>query len=152
MKLLDYDEEHNDLEEDEVHHLPHPDTDHDDHEMDDDDFDEVMEGEEDEDEDDEDGVILRLEEGINGINVFDHIEVFGRDNSFPNESLHVMPVEVFGSRRPGRTTSIYSLLGRSGDNAAPSCHPLLVGPSSSFHLSNGQSGQFLYQFLDVLLQ
>ncbi|KAL3023982.1 hypothetical protein AAZX31_04G094700 [Glycine max] len=133
------DEEHNDLEEDEVHHLPHPDTDRDDHEMDDDDFDEVMEGEEDEDEDDEDGVILRLEEGINGINVFDHIEVFGRDNSFPNESLHVMPVEVFGSRRPGRTTSIYSLLGRSGDNAAPSCHPLLVGPSSSFHLSNGQS-------------
>ncbi|KAG5018915.1 hypothetical protein JHK87_014770 [Glycine soja] len=133
------DEEHNDLEEDEVHHLPHPDTDHDDHEMDDDDFDEVMEEDEDEDEDDEDGVILRLEEGINGINVFDHIEVFGRDNSFPNESLHVMPVEVFGSRRPGRTTSIYSLLGRSGDNAAPSRHPLLVGPSSSFHLSAGQS-------------
>ncbi|XP_027904990.1 E3 ubiquitin-protein ligase UPL1-like [Vigna unguiculata] len=133
------DEEHNDLEEDEVHHLPHPDTDHEDHEIDDD-FDEVMEEEEeDEDEDDEDGVILRLEEGINGINVFDHIEVFGRDNSFPNESLHVMPVEVFGSRRPGRTTSIYSLLGRSGDNAAPSRHPLLVGPSSSFHPSTVQS-------------
>ncbi|CAJ1974055.1 unnamed protein product [Sphenostylis stenocarpa] len=132
------DEEHNDLEEDEVHHLAHPDTDHEDHEIDDD-FDEVMEEEEEEeDEEDEDGVILRLEEGINGINVFDHIEVFGRDNSFPNESLHVMPVEVFGSRRPGRTTSIYSLLGRSGDNAAPSRHPLLVGPSSSFHPSTAQ--------------
>ncbi|XP_061371769.1 E3 ubiquitin-protein ligase UPL1-like [Gastrolobium bilobum] len=129
------DEEHNDLEEDEVHHLSHPDTDQDDHEIDDDDFDEVME-EEDEDEDDENGVILRLEEGINGINVFDHIEVFGRDNSFPNEALHVMPVEVFESRRPGRTTSIYSLLGRTGDNATPSRHPLLVGPSSS---STGQS-------------
>ena len=81
------------------------------------------------DEEDEDGVILRLEEGINGINVFDHIEVFGRDNSFANEALHVMPVEVFGSRRPGRTTSIYSLLGRTGDAAVPSRHPLLLEPS-----------------------
>ncbi|KAL1344749.1 hypothetical protein HN51_018594 [Arachis hypogaea] len=132
------DEEHNNLEED--HHMPHPDTDQDDHEMDDDDFDEVMEEEEDEDdEDDEDGVILRLEERINGINVFDHIEVFGRENSFPNEALQVMPVEVFGSRRPGRTTSIYSLLGRTGDAATPSRHPLLVGPPSSFHLPTGQS-------------
>ncbi|KAF3447270.1 hypothetical protein FNV43_RR12450 [Rhamnella rubrinervis] len=123
------DEEHNDLE-DEVHHLPHPDTDQDDHEIDDDEFDEeVLEEDDEDDEDDEDGVILRLEEGINGINVFDHIEVFGRDNSFPNETLHVMPVEVFGSRRQGRTTSIYSLLGRTGENAAPSRHPLLVGPS-----------------------
>nr|POF11976.1 e3 ubiquitin-protein ligase upl1 [Quercus suber] len=127
------DEEHNDLEEDEVHHLPHPDTDQDDHEIDDDDFDEeIMEEEEEDDEDDEDGVILRLEEGINGINVLDHIEVFGRD-SFPNETLHVMPVEVFGSRREGRTTSIYSLLGRTGDNVTPSRHPLLLGPSSSVH-------------------
>ncbi|GMY07746.1 E3 ubiquitin-protein ligase UPL2-like [Fagus crenata] len=126
------DEEHNDLEEDEVHHLPHPDTDQDDHEIDDDDFDEeIMEEEDDEDEDDEDGVILRLEEGINGINVLDHIEVFGRDSSFANETLHVMPVEVFGSRREGRTTSIYSLLGRTGDNVTTSRHPLLLGPSSS---------------------
>lgn len=126
------DEEHNDLEEDEVHHLPHPDTDQDDHEIDDDEFDEeVMEEDDEDDEDDEDGVILRLEEGINGINVFDHIEVFGRDHSFSNETLHVMPVEVFGSRRHGRTTSIYNLLGRTGDNAAPSRHPLLVEPSSS---------------------
>ncbi|PON85715.1 Coatomer beta subunit [Trema orientale] len=123
------DEEHNDME-DEVHHLPHPDTDQDDHEIDDDEFDEeVLEEDEEDDEDDEDGVILRLEEGINGINVFDHIEVFGRDHNFPNETLHVMPVEVFGSRRQGRTTSIYSLLGRTGENAAPSRHPLLVGPS-----------------------
>ncbi|KAJ7965883.1 E3 ubiquitin-protein ligase UPL1-like [Quillaja saponaria] len=138
------DEEHNDLEEDAGHHLPHPDIDHDDHEIDDDDFDdEVMEEDED-DEDDEDGVILRLEEGINGINVFDHIEVFGRDNSFPNETLHVMPVEVFGSRRQGRTTSIYSLLGRTGDSATPSRHPLLVGSSSSFQSSSpGQSDRIL---------
>lgn len=125
------DEEHNDLEEDEVHHLPHHDTDQDEHEIDDDEFDEeILEEDEDEDEDDEDGVILRFEEGINGINVFDHIEVFGRDHSFPNEALHVMPVEVFGSRRQGRTTSIYSLLGRTGDNAVPTQHPLLSGPSS----------------------
>ncbi|KAJ8747983.1 hypothetical protein K2173_013121 [Erythroxylum novogranatense] len=125
------DEEHNDLEEDEVHHLPHPDTDQDDHDIEDDEFDEeVLEEDDEDEEEDQDGVILRLEEGINGINVFDHIEVFGRDNSFPNEALHMMPVEVFGSRRQGRTTSIYNLLGRSGDISAPSRHPLLVGPSS----------------------
>ncbi|OIW04324.1 hypothetical protein TanjilG_32516 [Lupinus angustifolius] len=135
----DDDTEHNDLE-DGVHHLPHPDTDQDDHEIeDDDDFDEVMEEEDEDDEEDEDGVILRLEEGINGINVFDHIEVFGRDNSFANENFHGMPIEVFGSRRPGRTTSIYSLLGRTGDTATPSRHPLLVEPSFSFPPSAGQS-------------
>ncbi|CAI8585799.1 unnamed protein product [Vicia faba] len=137
------DEEHNDLEH-EVHHLPHPDTDQDDHEIDDDDFDdEVMEEDDEEDEEDEDGVILRLEEGINGINVLDHIEVLGRDNTFPNEAFRVMPVEVFGSRRPGRTTSIYSLLGRTGATAMPSRHPLLVDPSSSFPPSIGQSDSFL---------
>ncbi|TQD93583.1 hypothetical protein C1H46_020791 [Malus baccata] len=126
----DDDEEHNDLEDD-VHHLPHPDTDQDDHEIDDDEFDEeVLEEDDEEDDDEEDGVILRLEEGINGINVFDRIEVFGRDPGFPNEALQVMPVEVFGSRRQGRTTSIYSLLGRTGENATPSRHPLLVGPLS----------------------
>ncbi|PSS17338.1 E3 ubiquitin-protein like [Actinidia chinensis var. chinensis] len=127
------DEENNDLEEDEVHHLPHPDTDQDDHEIDEDEFDEeVMEEDDEDDDDEEEGVILRLEEGMNGINVFDHIEVFGRDHS-ANETLHVMPVEVFGSRRQGRTTSIYNLLGRTGDNVAPSQHPLLVEPSSSLH-------------------
>ncbi|GFS44094.1 similar to LOW protein: E3 ubiquitin ligase-like protein [Actinidia rufa] len=127
------DEEHNDLEEDEVHHLPHPDTDQDDHEIDEDEFDEeVMEEDDEDDDDEEEGVILRLEEGMNGINVFDHIEVFGRDHR-ANETLHVMPVEVFGSRRQGRTTSIYNLLGRTGDNVAPSQHPLLVEPSSSLH-------------------
>ncbi|KAL5124996.1 E3 ubiquitin-protein ligase UPL2 [Glycine soja] len=137
----DDDEEHNDLEE--VHHLPHPDTDQDEHEIDDEDFDdEVMEEEDEDDEEDEDGVILQLEEGINGINVFDHIEVFGRDNSFANEAFQVMPVEVFGSRRQGRTTSIYSLLGRTGDTAVPSRHPLLLEPSS-FPPPTGQSGQFL---------
>ncbi|XP_059637615.1 E3 ubiquitin-protein ligase UPL2-like [Cornus florida] len=134
------DEEHNDLEEDEVHHLPHHDTDQEDHEIDEDEFDEeVMEEEDEDDEDEEDGVILRLGEGINGINVFDHIEVFGRDHSFPNETLHVMPVEVFGSRRQGRTTSIYNLLGRTGDSSAPSRHPLLVEPSSSNTASIRQS-------------
>ncbi|MCI32259.1 E3 ubiquitin-protein ligase UPL1-like, partial [Trifolium medium] len=129
------DEEHNDFEEDDVHHLPHPDTDQDEIDPDYGSF--LNEVEEDEDDEDEDGVILRLEEGINGINVFDHIEVFGRENNFPNEALHVMPVEVFGSRGPGRTTSIYNLLGRTGDNSTPSRHPLLVGPSSSFHQTTG---------------
>ncbi|KAL8096331.1 hypothetical protein AgCh_037334 [Apium graveolens] len=126
------DEEHNHLE-DEVHHLQHPDTDQDDHEIDEDDFDEEVMEEEDEDEDDDDdeeGVILRLGDGMNGINMFDHIEVFGRDQNFSNE-LHVMPVEVFGSRRQGRTTSIYNLLGRTGDSAASTQHPLLLEPASS---------------------
>ncbi|CAO2834572.1 unnamed protein product [Amaranthus hypochondriacus] len=119
------DDERNDLEDD--HHLAHPDIDPDDvHEMDEDDFDEdVLEEEDEDDEDDEEGLILRLEEGINGINVLDHIEVFGRDHSFANETLQVMPVELFGSRRQGRSTSIYNLLGR-GDTTVPSQHPLLV--------------------------
>ncbi|GAB2225364.1 hypothetical protein Droror1_Dr00006156 [Drosera rotundifolia] len=128
----DDDDEQNDLEEDEDHHLGHPDTDQDDHEMDEDEFDEeVLEEDEEEEEDDEDGVILRLEEGINGINVFDHIEVFGRDHGFSSETLHVMPVEVFGSRRQGRSTSIYSLLGRNADDTVPPQHPLLVDSHSS---------------------
>ncbi|XP_042494478.1 E3 ubiquitin-protein ligase UPL2-like isoform X2 [Macadamia integrifolia] len=126
------DEEHNDLEEDEVQHMSHGDTDQDDHEIDEDEFDEDVLEEDDED-DEDDGVILRLEEGINGINVFDHIEVFGRGNSFPNDTLHVMPVEVFGSRRQGRTTSIYNLLGRSADHGAPSQHPLLMEPPPALH-------------------
>ncbi|XP_010277573.1 PREDICTED: E3 ubiquitin-protein ligase UPL2-like isoform X2 [Nelumbo nucifera] len=130
----DEDDEHNDLEEDEVHHMSHPDTDQDDHEIDEDDFDEdVLEEEDEDDEDDEEGVILRLEEGINGINVFDHIEVFGRENSFANDTLRVMPVEVFGSRRHGRTTSIYNLLGRTSDHGVPSQHPLLIEPASTLH-------------------
>lgn len=129
------DEEQNDLEEDEAHHLQHPDTDQDDQEIDEDDFDEeVMDEEDEEDEDEEDGVILRLGDGMNGINVFDHIEVFGREHSLSSETLHVMPVEVFGSRRQGRTTSIYNLLGRGGDSIAPSQHPLLVEPSSLLQL------------------
>ncbi|CAA3008577.1 E3 ubiquitin- ligase UPL2-like [Olea europaea subsp. europaea] len=128
----DGDEQHNDLEDDESHHLRHADTDHDDHENDEDEFDEeVMEEADDDDEDDDDdGVILRLGEEMNGINVFDHIEVFGRD-SFNSETLHVMPVEIFGSRRQGRTTSIYNLLGRNVDSTEPSQHPLLVEPPSS---------------------
>ncbi|XP_043711874.1 E3 ubiquitin-protein ligase UPL2-like [Telopea speciosissima] len=127
------DEEHNDLEEDEVHHMSQEDTDQDDHEIDEDEFDEDVLEEEDEEDEDDEGVILRLEEGINGINVFDHIEVFGRENSFPNDTLHVMPVEVFGSRRQGRTTSIYNLLGRSADHGVPSQHPLLMEPPSVLH-------------------
>ncbi|WJX34965.1 HECT-type E3 ubiquitin transferase [Trifolium repens] len=133
------DEEHNHFEEDDGHHLPHPDTDQDEIDPDYGSFLNAVEEDEDDDDEDEDGVILRLEEGINGINVFDHIEVFGRENNFPNEALHVMPVEVFGSRRPGRTTSIYNLLGRTGDNSTPSRHPLLVGPSSSFHQTTEHS-------------
>ncbi|KAL6511581.1 hypothetical protein OROGR_021178 [Orobanche gracilis] len=125
----DADDEHNDIEEDGAHHIPHPDTDQDDHDIDEDDFDEEA-MEEDEDEEDEDGVIVRLGEGMNGVNVFDHIEVFGQD-SISSETFHVMPVEVFGSRRQGRTTSIYNLLGRSGETAPLSQHPLLVEPHSS---------------------
>ncbi|KAL3617821.1 hypothetical protein CASFOL_038142 [Castilleja foliolosa] len=127
----DADNAHNDIEEDETHHLPHPDTDQDDHEIDEDEFDEeVMEEDEDE-EDDEDGVIVRLGEGMNGANVFDHIEVFGQD-SISSETFRVMPVELFGSRRQGRTTSIYNLLGRT-ESTAPSQHPLLVEPHSSLN-------------------
>lgn len=138
---VDDEEENNDFEEDDVHHMSHPDTDQDENEIDEDEFDEdVVEDEDEDDEDDEDGVILRLEEGINGINVFDHIEVFGRENHFSNDTLHVMPVGVFGSRRHGRTTSIYSLLGRNGDSAAPLQHPLLVDPSSLHPVSLRQSG------------
>ncbi|KAL8225466.1 hypothetical protein R6Q57_018023 [Mikania cordata] len=134
------DDEQNDLEEDEVHHhLPHPDTDQDDHEIEDE-FDEDMIEEEDEDDEDDDGgVLLRLGEGMNGINVLDHIEVFGREHSFNNDTLHVMPVEVFGSRRQGRTTSIYNLLGRSGDGSVPFQHPLLMEPSSSRAVSSRQT-------------
>ncbi|CAJ1971660.1 unnamed protein product [Sphenostylis stenocarpa] len=147
----DDDEEHNDLEE--VHHLAHPDTDQDEHEIDDEDFDdEVMEEEDDDEEEDEDGVILRLEEGINGINVFDHIEVFGRDNSFANEAFHVMPLEVFGSRRPGRTTSIYSLLGRTGDTPVPTHNSLdnnSVGLDNIFRsLRSGRHGHRLQLWTD----
>ncbi|XP_071741749.1 E3 ubiquitin-protein ligase UPL2-like [Rutidosis leptorrhynchoides] len=133
---------HNDLEEeeeDEGHHLPHHEIDQDDHEIEEE-FDEDMIEEEEDDEDDDDGgVILRLGEGMNGINVLDHIEVFGRDHSFNNDTLHVMPVEVFGSRRQGRTTSIYNLLGRSGDGSVQSQHPLLIEPSSSRAASSRQT-------------
>ncbi|XP_042384907.1 E3 ubiquitin-protein ligase UPL1-like [Zingiber officinale] len=123
------DDDNNDLEEDEVHQTSHPDTDHDEHEMDDEEFDEDVLEEEDDDNEDDDGVILQLEEGISGINVFDHIEVLGSDN------FSVMPVDIFGSRRQGRTTSIYNLLGRTGDNSALHLeHPLLEEPSSYRHL------------------
>ncbi|KAJ8645550.1 hypothetical protein MRB53_007298 [Persea americana] len=128
------DEENNDLEEDEVHDMSHPDMDQEEHEIDEDEFDEDgLEEEDDGDEDDEDGVILQLEEGINGIDVLDQIEVFSRDYNFVNDTFRVMPVDVFGSRRQGRTTSIYNLIGRNGDHGAPPQHPLLVEPSSSQH-------------------
>ncbi|KAK4489970.1 hypothetical protein RD792_000624 [Penstemon davidsonii] len=125
----DANDDQNDIEEDEAHHLPHLDTDHDEHEIDDDEFDEEVMEEDEDDEDDEDGVVVRLGEGMNGVNVFDHIEVFGRD-SISSETFRVMPVDLFGTRRPGRTTSIYNLLGRGGDSAAPLQHPLLVEPPS----------------------
>ncbi|GAA0152832.1 ubiquitin-protein ligase [Lithospermum erythrorhizon] len=136
-------DDHNGLEEeDEMHHLPHPDTDQDDNDMEEDEFDEeVMEGEDEEDEDEEDGVILRLGEGMNGINVFDHIEVLGREHSLNSETLHVMPVEVFGSRRQGRTTSIYNLLGRGGESTAPTVHPLLQEPSMSLQSGSARRAE-----------
>ncbi|KAE9458821.1 hypothetical protein C3L33_09258, partial [Rhododendron williamsianum] len=43
------------------------------------------------------------------------------------------PPTAEDDERQGRTTSIYNLLGRTGDNAAPSQHPLLVEPTSSLH-------------------
>ncbi|KAK9080849.1 hypothetical protein SSX86_000608 [Deinandra increscens subsp. villosa] len=141
------DEENNDLEDEVHHHLPHLDTDQDDNEIDEDDFDEDMIEEEEDDEDGDDGdgdgegrVILGLSEEMNGINMLDHIEVFGRDNGFSNDTFHMMPVEVFGSRRQGRTTSIYNLLGRSRNTSAPAQHPLLIDPSSSRSVSSRQIG------------
>lgn len=107
------DEENND--EDEVH-MSHPETDQDEHEIEEE-FDEDIMEEEDDDEDDEDGVILRLEEGINGMNVFDHIELFGPGgNNFSNATLGDMPLEVF--------------LGRAGVHSFSHEHPLLTEPSS----------------------
>ncbi|KAJ4837727.1 hypothetical protein Tsubulata_038110 [Turnera subulata] len=52
------------------------------------------------------------------------------EDDYMQETSEEMRVEFLGSRRQGRTTSIYNLLGRNGDSAAPSRHPLLVGPSS----------------------
>ncbi|CAA6653418.1 unnamed protein product [Spirodela intermedia] len=105
------DEEHNYLEEDEVHRLSHQDTDQEDHEMDDEFDEDVLVEEEEDDEDDGEGV-------------------FGGGNNFSNETLRVMPLEVFGSRRQGRSTSIINLLGRSGNHGIPAEHPFLMDPSS----------------------
>ncbi|CAN6333804.1 unnamed protein product [Urochloa humidicola] len=127
------DEENNNLEEDDAHQMSHPDTDQDDREMDEEEFDEdLLEEDEDEDEDEE-GVILRLEEGINGINVFDHIEVFGGSNNLSGDTLRVMPLDIFGTRRQGRSTSIYNLLGRANDHGVLD-HPLLEESSSMLNL------------------
>ncbi|KAE8709850.1 E3 ubiquitin-protein ligase UPL2 [Hibiscus syriacus] len=104
-----------------------------------DDEDEEMSGDEgDEDDEDEDHNDMEEDDGLNGMDMLDQIEVFGRDHSFAGETLHVMPVDVFGSRRHERTTSIYSPLGRSGENSSSSTHPLLVGPSS-LHSASRQS-------------
>ena len=73
-----------------------------------------------------------------------------RDHRFSDETLHVMPVEVFGSRRQGRTTSIYSLLGRTGDGATPSQHPLLSG-SPSLPVSQSQTGSLLFLLVFISL-
>lgn len=128
----DDDEENNNLEEDDAHQMSHPDTDQDDREMDEEEFDEDLLEDDDEDEDEE-GVILRLEEGINGINVFDHIEVFGGSNNLSGDTLRVMPLDIFGTRRQGRSTSIYNLLGRASDHGVLD-HPLLEEPSSMLNL------------------
>ncbi|KAG8093312.1 hypothetical protein GUJ93_ZPchr0012g20493 [Zizania palustris] len=127
----DEDEENNNLEED-AHQMSHPDTDQDEREIDEDEFDEDL-LEDDDDEEEDEGVILRLEEGINGINVFDHIEVFGGSSNLSGDTLRVMPLDIFGTRRQGRSTSIYNLLGRAGDHAVFD-HPLLEEPSSVLHL------------------
>lgn len=129
----DEDEENNNLEEDDAHQMSHPDTDQEDREMDEEEFDEDLLEEDDDEDEDEEGVILRLEEGINGINVFDHIEVFGGSNNLSGDTLRVMPLDIFGTRRQGRSTSIYNLLGRAGDHGVFD-HPLLEEPSSVLHL------------------
>ncbi|KAL6623150.1 hypothetical protein ACP70R_033029 [Stipagrostis hirtigluma subsp. patula] len=129
----DEDEENNNLEEDDAHQMSHPDTDQDDREMDEEEFDEDLLEEDDDEDEDEEGVILRLEEGINGINVFDHIEVFGGSNNLSGDTLRVMPLDIFGTRRQGRSTSIYNLLGRGSDHGVLD-HPLLEEPSSLLHL------------------
>ncbi|GJN12872.1 hypothetical protein PR202_ga31191 [Eleusine coracana subsp. coracana] len=129
----DDDEENNNLEEDDAHQMSHPDTDQDDREMDEEEFDEDLLDEDEDEDEDEEGVILRLEEGINGINVFDHIEVFGGSNNLTGDTLRVMPLDIFGTRRQGRSTSIYNLLGRASDHGVLD-HPLLEEPSSMLHL------------------
>nr|CAB3461993.1 unnamed protein product [Digitaria exilis] len=118
-----------DSAEDEMDH----DHDQDDREMDEEEFDEDLLEEDDDEDEDEEGVILRLEEGINGINVFDHIEVFGGSNNLSGDTLRVMPLDIFGTRRQGRSTSIYNLLGRASDHGALD-HPLLEEPSSMLNI------------------
>jgi E3 ubiquitin-protein ligase HUWE1 len=136
----DEDEENNNLEEDDAHQMSHPDTDQEDREMDEEEFDEDLLEEDDDEDEDEEGVILRLEEGINGINVFDHIEVFGGSNNLSGDTLRVMPLDIFGTRRQGRSTSIYNLLGRASDHGVLD-HPLLEEPSSTLNFSHqGQPG------------
>ncbi|XP_020690222.1 E3 ubiquitin-protein ligase UPL2 [Dendrobium catenatum] len=110
-------DENNDLEEDDVQ-MMHPDTDHDDHEID-----EEFDLEEDEEDDDDDGVILRLEEGVNGMNVFDHIEVFSGGNNFPSGTLLL-------GRRQEFVSSMTNRLGRANDHGVNPEHPLLEEPSS----------------------
>ncbi|KAH9287706.1 hypothetical protein KI387_031823 [Taxus chinensis] len=147
----DEDEEEDDeeLDEDDVHHLSHPDADQDDqdvHELGEDfDDDDILEDEE--EDDDENNFIFRLEDGIN---VFDHFGVLGRaESDFPSDPFHVMPIEeVFGAnRRQGRTTSIYNLLGRTDDRGAAFQHPFLVVPSvpsrSVLHRSTDNAGDRL---------
>ncbi|KAM7259413.1 hypothetical protein ACFE04_015154 [Oxalis oulophora] len=68
-------------------------------------------------------------------------QVFSRDHNFGDEGLQVMPLEVFDSRRQGRSTSIYSLLGRNGNGAAASQHPLLSGPTSSVSLRQSENSR-----------
>ncbi|OIW21958.1 hypothetical protein TanjilG_17727 [Lupinus angustifolius] len=105
--------------EDGVHHLPHPETDQDDHEIDD----EVMEEEEEEEDDEEDGdgVIMRLEEGVNGINFFDHVEVFGRDNNnvLENNSLDLSLSSGRHERRMDLWTDIIQQNGGSNTSVVP---------------------------------
>ncbi|ONM32412.1 E3 ubiquitin-protein ligase UPL1 [Zea mays] len=138
----DEDEENNNLEEDDAHQMSHPDTDQEDREMDEEEFDEDLL--EDDDDEDEEGVILRLEEGINGINVFDHIEVFGGSNNLSGDTLRVMPLDIFGTRRQGRSTSIYNLLGRASDHGVLD-HPLLEEPSSTLNFSHQEQPENLVE-------
>ncbi|KAG0455258.1 hypothetical protein HPP92_024550 [Vanilla planifolia] len=110
-------DQNNDLEEDDVQML-HPDTDHDDHEIEDEEFDEDVLEEEDEDDEefdedvleeedeDDEGVILRLEEGVNGMNVFDHIEVFSGGNNFPGGALLLGRRQEFAASMSNRLVEL----------------------------------------------
>ncbi|RLN00081.1 E3 ubiquitin-protein ligase UPL1-like isoform X2 [Panicum miliaceum] len=75
----------------------------------------------------------------------DGTEVFGGSNNLAGDTLRVMPLDIFGTRRQGRSTSIYNLLGRASDHGVLD-HPLLEEPSSILNLPHqGQQPENLVE-------